>query len=60
MVDLKTHRNLHPESRYGQTPLLDELGPEAMARGEPPDEQFELLLPSKSKDTIFDAKNGST
>ena len=28
---------------------MDELGPEAMARDEPPDDQFELLLPLKIK-----------
>lgn len=49
MVDIKTYCSLHPESNYGRTPLLDEFGPEAMVRDEPPDEQFELLLPLKTK-----------
>ena len=53
MVDLKTHGSLHPESRYYQTSLIDELGPEAMARDEPPDEQFELLLPLTIKGYNF-------
>ena len=49
MIDLKTYSSLHPESRYGQAELKDELGPEALARDVPPDEQFELLLPLKIK-----------
>ncbi len=49
MVDLRTYRSLHPESSYGRTPLLEEFGPEAMAQDEPPDKQFELLLPLKIK-----------
>ena len=48
MIDLKTYRSLHPESTY-QPKLEDELGPEALARDMPPDEQFELLLPLKIK-----------
>lgn len=49
MIDLKTYRSLHPESRIGRSELQDELGPEALARDVPPDEQFELLLPLKIK-----------
>ena len=47
MIDLKTYSSLHPESRYGQAELRDELGPEVLARDIPPDEQYELLLPMK-------------
>lgn len=46
MVDLKTYRNLHLEN-YSNSTLTDELGPEATENDEPPDEQFELLLPLK-------------
>ncbi|MCJ1385305.1 hypothetical protein MMC17_008427 [Xylographa soralifera] len=49
MVDLKTWRSLHPENSYSSKPLVDELGPEAMERDDPPDEQFELLLPLEIK-----------
>ena len=49
MIDLKTYSSLHPASRFSQTELKDELGPEALARDMPPDEQFELLLPLKIK-----------
>ena len=47
MIDLKTHSRLHPENLYGKTELKDELGPEALSRDMPPDEQFELLFPLK-------------
>src|SRR6266498_3087933 len=70
MVDLKTYRSLHGENIYGFKALVDELGPEAMEKDDPPDEQFELLLPLKIKgynlrrkkwfdlvaDRIFDVK----
>ena len=50
MIDLKTYSSLHKENVYpSRTSLMDELGPEAMARDEPPDEQFVLLLPLKIK-----------
>ena len=49
MVDYKTYRSLHPDNASLRNHLKDELGPEAMARDEPPDEQFELLLPLKIK-----------
>lgn len=48
MVDLRTYRKLHPNV-FSPTQLVDELGPEALARDEPPDEQFEFLLPLKIK-----------
>lgn len=48
MVDFKTYRKLHP-SMLSTSSLVDELGPEALAKDEPPDEQFELLLPLKIK-----------
>lgn len=49
MVDLKTYRSLHHGVAYTAIQLTDELGSEAMARDEPPDAQFELLLPAKIK-----------
>ena len=49
MIDLKTYRSLHQKSGYGPSELKDELGPEALARDVPPDEQFELLVPLKIK-----------
>jgi hypothetical protein len=53
MVDPKTYRTLHKGYSCGNGPktggLTDELGPEAMARNVPPDEQFELLLPPTIK-----------
>lgn len=53
MVDLKAYRSIHKSDQYerpGTTaPLRDELGPEAMAREEPPDDRFELLLPPTIK-----------
>lgn len=48
VVDLQTYRSLHDGTR-SRNGLADELGPEAMARGEPPDDQFELLLPATIK-----------
>ena len=56
MIDLKTHKNLHPENRYGQIDLKDELGPEALALDAPPDDQFELLLPLTIKGFNFRTK----
>ena len=70
MVDLKTYRSLHPDNTMFGTGLIDELGSEVMARDQPPDEQFELLLPLRIKgynlrrkkwfdlvaDRIFDVK----
>ena len=49
MIDLKTYRSLHSERRLYHSELKDELGPEALARDVPPDEQFEYLLPLKIK-----------
>lgn len=52
MVDLKAYRSLHKTNQYPLAPiseLRDELGPEAMAREEPPDDWFELLLPPTIK-----------
>ncbi|KAK1768244.1 hypothetical protein QBC33DRAFT_50082 [Phialemonium atrogriseum] len=53
VVDLQTYRSLHKDNLHDGTRsrngLADELGPEAMARGEPPDDQFELLLPATIK-----------
>ncbi len=46
MIDLKTYHRLHQSQ---STSLEDQLGPDAMARDEPPDEKFELLLPLKIK-----------
>jgi SpoVK/Ycf46/Vps4 family AAA+-type ATPase len=42
MVDMKVYHSLHPQTTDR---LQDELGPEAMAKEEPPDDRFELLLP---------------
>lgn len=52
MVDLKAYRTLHKSNQYaigGTSELYDELGPEAMAKEEPPDDRFELLLPPTIK-----------
>ncbi|KAI9704067.1 MAG: hypothetical protein M1820_005689 [Bogoriella megaspora] len=53
MIDFKTYRRLHGNSLLDRsswrTELKDELGPDAMARDDPPDDQFELLLPPKIK-----------
>lgn len=53
MIDHKTYRSLHKDNPFENTRwregLKDELGSEAMARDEPPDDQFELLLPLKMK-----------
>lgn len=52
MVDLKAYRSLHnsnPYARGATSGLQDELGPEAMAKDEPPDDRFELLLPPTIK-----------
>ena len=56
MIDLETHRNLHPENKFGQSELKDELGPEALAQDAPPDERFELLLPLTIKGYNFRTK----
>ena len=50
MIDLKTYCSLHPSGYYTTHSTArggEELNAEAMARDEPPDDQFELLLPSK-------------
>ena len=49
MIDYKTYRVMHPENKALKKELTDELGPEALARNTPPDEQFELLLPLNIK-----------
>ena len=49
MIDLKSYRNLHPTNVHIGKELKDELGPDALAQDEPPDEQFEFLLPLKIK-----------
>ena len=49
MVDLKTYRSLHPDNQSFRGALVDELTPDILSRDEPPDEQFELLLPLKIK-----------
>lgn len=49
MIDLKTYRSLHRINFHDSNGLKDELGPEAIAREDPPDDQFELLLPLKIK-----------
>lgn len=46
MIDLQTYRSLHREN---STTLQDELGPDAMNSDDPPDHQFELLLPLSIK-----------
>ena len=52
VIDLKTYRSLHPPQNakgrlgMGSKGILDD---EAMAKDNPPDEQFELLLPQKIK-----------
>lgn len=46
MIDCKTYRRLHLRL---EREFKDELGPEALTRDEPPDEQFILLLPPKIK-----------
>ncbi|KAI9687859.1 MAG: hypothetical protein M1822_001940 [Bathelium mastoideum] len=47
MIDLKTYQRLHGYVVHGG--LKDELGPEAIAQDDPPDEQFLLLLPLSIK-----------
>ncbi|GAW18962.1 hypothetical protein ANO14919_084460 [Xylariales sp. No.14919] len=53
MIDLKAYRSLHKNNQYEsdryRKGLVDELGPEAMKRDEPPDEKFEFLLPATIK-----------
>lgn len=49
MIDLKTSKSLHTKDPYSNIRFMDELGPNAMARDEPPDEKVELLLPLKIK-----------
>lgn len=46
MVDLKAYRSLHMGNG---SRMQDELGPEAMAKEDPPDDKFELLLPPTIK-----------
>jgi hypothetical protein len=48
MIDLKTYQRLHG-SRPFAAGLKDELGQDSMAREDPPDDMFELLLPFKLK-----------
>lgn len=49
MIDHLTYRSLHKDNQYEgngwKKGLKDELGAEAMARDDPPDDEFELLLP---------------
>lgn len=49
MIDHLTYRSLHKDNQYEnigwKKGLKDELGSEAMARDDPPDDDFELLLP---------------
>ncbi|KAF2792274.1 P-loop containing nucleoside triphosphate hydrolase protein [Melanomma pulvis-pyrius CBS 109.77] len=53
MIDMKTFQVLHPKNTEFKLPPpndpKDELTPEELARDEPPDEQFQLLLPLKIK-----------
>ncbi|KAI0147807.1 hypothetical protein GGR57DRAFT_245112 [Xylariaceae sp. FL1272] len=53
MIDLKAYRSLHKNNQYEvagfRNGLVDQLGPEAMDRDEPPDEKFEFLLPATIK-----------
>lgn len=46
MVDLATYSSLHP---YGSGKLVGELGIEALASEEPPDEKFNFLVPREIK-----------
>lgn len=48
MIDLKTYHSLHPSNIFPK-PLVDELGVDAMAKDEPPDEKFSYLLPPEIK-----------
>lgn len=48
MIDLKTYHSLHPNKNFSK-PLVDELGVDAMAKDEPPDEKFSYLLPPEIK-----------
>lgn len=52
MVDLTAYRSLHKSNQYATgvtSELRDELGPEAMAKEEPPDDAFLFLLPPTIK-----------
>ena len=49
MIDLKTYQSLHKHNFPKSNGLKDELGLEAIAREDPPDDQFELLLPLNIK-----------
>ncbi|KAK5458466.1 hypothetical protein LTS15_004548 [Exophiala xenobiotica] len=48
MIDLKTYCSLHSNNIFAK-PLLDELGADAMAKNEPPDEKFGYVLPANIK-----------
>ncbi|KAF7506315.1 hypothetical protein GJ744_011888 [Endocarpon pusillum] len=48
MIDFKTYCSLHPNNVF-QRSSLDELGDDAMAKDEPPDEKFSYLLPTTIK-----------
>ncbi|KAK5271709.1 hypothetical protein LTR96_003536 [Exophiala xenobiotica] len=48
MIDLKTYCSLHSNNIFAK-PLLDELGADAMAKNEPPDEKFSYVLPPNIK-----------
>lgn len=60
MIDLETYRNLHKnnqfEARAFRDGLTDEMDSEMMEQDEPPDDQFELLLPNKIKGFNFRKK----
>lgn len=53
MIDLKAYRSLHSNNQYEAstftTRSAEKLDPEAMKQDEPPDENFELLLPATIK-----------
>jgi SpoVK/Ycf46/Vps4 family AAA+-type ATPase len=49
MIDLKSYRSLHSDNTMFSRSNDDEVGPELMERDEPPDENFELLLPLQIK-----------
>ncbi|KAI1357335.1 hypothetical protein F5Y08DRAFT_352717 [Xylaria arbuscula] len=53
MIDLKTYRSLHKDNQYDRkvyrNELIDELGPEAVKRDEPPDDKFQFLVPATIK-----------
>ena len=47
IIDLKSYKRLH--NNKNQRDFNDNIGPKALASDEPPDEQFELLLPLEIK-----------